>query len=249
MAQKDVSAERVPVFRSQSVVDNVLEWIVDQIISGQLKPGDKLPTEVELCRDLGVGRNSVREAIKKLEAYGVIYIKRAEGTFIAQEYSQKMLDPMLYGMILQNDDWKSFIELRRALDIGLLYVVVRQEKSLEDLAALHRSLAHLEEETADVNATVEEIHDADCQFHQTLAQISHNPLLVTVSDYINRITVPSRLETTRFILEEGQREKYIRLHQQLVHIVESSDNTKIEKTVNEHYMFWTRKKEDSPTAQ
>ena len=67
--------------QNKSVVENIIDKIISAIIAGELAPGDQLPTEIELCRDLGVGRNSVREAIKKLEAYGVVYIKRAEGTF------------------------------------------------------------------------------------------------------------------------------------------------------------------------
>ncbi len=87
--------------QNKSVVENIIDKIISAIIAGELAPGDQLPTEIELCRDLGVGRNSVREAIKKLEAYGVVYIKRAEGTFVSETYSQKMLDPMLYGRILR----------------------------------------------------------------------------------------------------------------------------------------------------
>lgn len=242
MAAKDRSQKLAPLFRTQSVVDSVVEWIVNQIIDGTLKPGDKLPTELEMCHALGVGRNSIREAIKKLQAYGVVYIKRAEGTFIAEKYSQKMLDPLLYGLILQNDDWKSFIDLRRAIDIGTLYVVTRQERSLEDMAKLHRALAHLEEMTSDPGTSFQSIQEADTQFHHCLAELTHNPQLITMSTYIGRLTIPSRLKTTRFILEQGLCREYIQLHQQIVRIVETEDVAKIEDTVNMHYTFWERDK-------
>ena len=65
-----------PTIRNISVVDAVKDWIIDQLIKGNLKPGSKLPTEAELCTNLSASRNSVREAIKQLEAYGVVYIKR-----------------------------------------------------------------------------------------------------------------------------------------------------------------------------
>ena len=80
-----------PVIRNTSVVDSVKDWITDQMIKGNLRPGSKLPTEAELSQRLGVGRNSVREAIKQMEAYGVLYIKRAEGTFVAEQFDPKML--------------------------------------------------------------------------------------------------------------------------------------------------------------
>ena len=76
----------------KSVVDQVMDGIISQIIDGTLHPGDKLPTEMELCKQFGAGRNSVREAVKKLQAYGILYIKRADGTFVSENYNQKMLD-------------------------------------------------------------------------------------------------------------------------------------------------------------
>lgn len=78
-----------------------MDQITNAIINGELLPGDKLPTEPELCETFNVGRNSVREAIKILEAYGVVEIKRASGTYVRKEYNYKMLYPILYGIILQ----------------------------------------------------------------------------------------------------------------------------------------------------
>ena len=59
-----------PVIKNASVVDSVKDWITDQLIRGNMRPGDKLPTENELCTHLGASRNSVREAIKQLQALG-----------------------------------------------------------------------------------------------------------------------------------------------------------------------------------
>ena len=61
--------------KNTSVVDAVKDWVIDQLIKGNLRPGSKLPTETELRENLGASRNSVREAIKQLEAYGVVYIE------------------------------------------------------------------------------------------------------------------------------------------------------------------------------
>ena len=79
------SREKTP---GKSVVDQVADGIISRIIDGSLHPGDKLPTEMELCRQFGAGRNSVREAVKKLQAYGILYIKRADGTFVSESYNQ-----------------------------------------------------------------------------------------------------------------------------------------------------------------
>lgn len=75
---------------TKSVVEQIVDSIVNAIIEGELKPGDKIPTETELCNSMNVGRNSVREAIKILVAYGVLIIKRAEGTFVTKGYNSKI---------------------------------------------------------------------------------------------------------------------------------------------------------------
>ena len=96
----------------QSVVNKIVDNITNAIINGELNPGDKIPTEAELSESMGAGRNSVREAIKVLEAYGVVHIKRAEGTFVSQEYDSRMIYPVLYGIILQKDSTSQIVELR-----------------------------------------------------------------------------------------------------------------------------------------
>ena len=74
--------------KQASVVERVIDGIISSIINGEFQPGDRLPTEPELCKQYNAGRNSVREAIKQLQAYGVVYIRRADGTYICDSYVQ-----------------------------------------------------------------------------------------------------------------------------------------------------------------
>ena len=68
---------------SKTSVRIVSDYIKSQIIQKELRIGDKIPTEVELSRLLSVGRGSVREAVKLLEAFHVLEIRRGDGTYIA----------------------------------------------------------------------------------------------------------------------------------------------------------------------
>lgn len=111
---------------NKSVVDRIVDQITNAVINGELKPGDKIPTEPELCETFRVGRNSVREAIKILAAYGVLEIRRADGTYICQEYNYKMLYPILYGIILQRDSQKQVVELRKVIDVGILQEAMKR---------------------------------------------------------------------------------------------------------------------------
>lgn len=142
------SREKTP---GKSVVDQVADGIISRIIDGSLHPGDKLPTEMELCRQFGAGRNSVREAVKKLQAYGILYIKRADGTFVSESYNQKMLDPMLYSIILQKNSWRDFVELRSVIDIGTLNVVIQREDIASFLPDLYWTFGELSAELHSVH--------------------------------------------------------------------------------------------------
>lgn len=75
-----------PTNKKQSAVDIVINRIVDDVLTGRYKPGDKLPTEMQLAEMMSMSKNTVREAIKILVAYGAVEIRRPEGTFITHSF-------------------------------------------------------------------------------------------------------------------------------------------------------------------
>jgi len=229
-----------PVIKNTSVVDSIKDWIIDQMIKGRLRPGDKLPTEAELCGRLGAGRNSVREAIKQLEAYGVLYIKRAEGTFVAEQFEPKMMSPVLYSIILQYNSWQDFVDLRKAIDIGTLYVLMGKHPEEEDLNRLRELLRNLENAVSADDLDVKRITEADCAFHNEIIRLTENPQLMTLSEYINRITIPSREKTTASVIQNGEIEQYVHLHRELYEIIRDGRKDAIEQAVLNHYIFWEK---------
>lgn len=222
---------------NKSVVDRVIERITGAIISGELKPGDRIPTEVELCESFQVGRNSIREAIKVLESFGVVYIKRSEGTFVSSSFNHRMLDPMLYGLILEKDSVEAIIELRKVFDIGIMYVVIQKAKK-EDIQYLYHELEQLEAEVMSTNADAKRVLNQDIRFHAAVAFCTHNELIQNTADYIDRLTIPSRIQTMEKILGSDERIRFIELHRQIVDMVKVKDSLQIGKTIEDHYMFW-----------
>ena len=114
------------------LVQQVIDRLTLAMINKELCPGDKIPTETALSLTFGVGRNSIREAIKILVSFGVLEIRRPEGTFVAKGFSEKMIDPLLYGIILDEDERsvESLKELRSWIDVGILKLAI--EKVNED---------------------------------------------------------------------------------------------------------------------
>lgn len=86
--------------RSRNISHIITERIAEGILAGEIVPGQRLPTEEEFATRIGAGKSSVREAIKILEALGVLEIRRGEGTYVADEFKGCMLDPVVYGILL-----------------------------------------------------------------------------------------------------------------------------------------------------
>ena len=236
-------AEKSNVFSqplaTENVVDRIVKQITDKIISGDLKPGDKLPTEPELCQAFQVGRNSVREAIKILCAYGIVYIKRAEGTFINHRYSQKMLDPMLYGILLQGSFSEDVVLLRKVLDIGILHSVMYTvtEDQLQSLSDL---LEHLRALVFAPRPDMDAIFDADVQFHMEITRFTGNEMLYSIYSYVDRITRPSRDHALQMILDQDEKNTFIELHEKIISLIREKQFDEIETTLTNHYQFWNQ---------
>lgn len=224
--------------QSKSVVDQVMDRIIDQIITGELTPGAKLPTEMELCRQFGAGRNSVREAVKKLQAYGILYIKRADGTFVSEKYNRKMLDPMLYSLILQHNSWNDFVELRSVIDIGTLNIIVQRTDINAFLPELYRTYGELSAELHSPEPCLERALELDMKFHSRIAGAANNPMLETITEYITLLTLPSRRETTRKIIETGEVDNFVELHRRLLTVIERHETQDIVSAVQDHYIYW-----------
>lgn len=150
--------------KSKSVVQQVIDRVTEAIIDRRIHPGDKIPTEQELAESFGVSRNSVREAIKILVSYGVLEIRRPEGTFVCQGFSEAMIDPLLYGIILSDtESMESLKELREWIDIGIIYKAARKADE-DDLRRLKQALDDIQKAVDNKNSR--DMCDADDRFHQ-----------------------------------------------------------------------------------
>lgn len=224
--------------KKASAVDLVADCIINEIINGELHPGDRLPTEPELSAKYGVGRNSVREAIKQLQAFGILYIKRADGTFVTDHYEQTMLDPMLYSLIFKKRDWDDFVQLRAVIDIGTLQVAMDSPDVEKVVPRLEELIQEIDKEMHAENPSVDRILELDLAFHRTIAQIIHNPQVDTVTSYIAKLTVPSRRETVQKWLDRNAAEEFVELHRQIMQVIADRDVSRIKDAVKEHYVLW-----------
>ena len=223
----------------KSVVEQIVDNITNAIINGELKPGDKIPTENELCVSMGVGRNSVREAIKILVAYGVLVIKRAEGTFVREDYNSKMLYPVLYGIILQKDSAQQIVELRKVIDVGILQLAI-DKLDLESLHKVEQAVNDLEKKLTAADVSVKDIFEADTAFHMVLVEITQNALLKGICSYVDQITRKSRIKATEQFINDAATERLLLMHQEILRVLKEKNKDQINEVVETHYQYWER---------
>ena len=150
---------------SESVVQQVINALTEAMLNRELRPGDKIPTEAELAESMGVGRNSIREAIKILVYLGVLEIRRAEGTFVCEGFSESMIDPMIYGIILDKEDsYENLMELRELIEVGVMQLAMQKIQEA-DLHTLKEKLNRMEKEIEKGPENVENAFLADNEFH------------------------------------------------------------------------------------
>ena len=149
--------------------------LMDMIQEKGYGSGDKLPTEAELVEYLGVGRNTVREALRILMSRNIVTIRQGSGTFISEKNGVAD-DPLGFSMI---DD-------RRKLTEDLIQVRVMLEPPIAALAAQNAELseiAELEQILAELEALIEAREDyaeKDSQFHAKIAGCSHNLVMTNL---------------------------------------------------------------------
>jgi GntR family transcriptional repressor for pyruvate dehydrogenase complex len=222
---------------TQSVVSTVIDRITGAILAGELKPGSKIPTEMELTTLFGVGRNSVREAIKVLVYMGVLQIRRSEGTFVQEGFSDKMLNPLLYGLMLENHSSQSLIELRRIFEYGSLQLAV-QQGTQDDIANIVKACDGFLLILRKNPVSAGEVLEADLRFHRFIDVATHNPLVERISAVVNRLTIPSRTRTIQRILDSGDANFLMEAHQRLRNILVSRDLSGAAETINFSYQYW-----------
>jgi GntR family transcriptional repressor for pyruvate dehydrogenase complex len=101
-----------------ALTDAAIEQIRDLIRSGALPPGSRLPPENELAAQLGLSRNSMREAVKALELVRVLDVRRGDGTYVTSLEPRLLLDGLGLAVdLLQDDSILSVVEVRRLLEL------------------------------------------------------------------------------------------------------------------------------------
>jgi len=198
------------------ISEDIANQIKRLIIDGELKPGDQLPPERELIKQLGVSRPSLREALNSLVTMGFLEVRQAKRTFVKSVTSKLIEDPL--SLLIKADDQKIFdlIEVRKAIETWAAYHAA-QKASSEDIEQLDTIIREMKRAFEEGRSW--EKQDAD--FHLAIAKATHNTIHMHIMSGIYDLL----------------RESVGRVFR---------DRVKIKKLLDQHYRIFNAIKNHSP---
>ncbi|MBC7887357.1 MAG: FadR family transcriptional regulator [Ferruginibacter sp.] len=162
----------IETIKIENPVDKIINQLKNLITTGQLKPGDRLPPERLLAQRFGVGRGYIREAILKLEFYGLIKTSPQSGTYVAG-FSLKILDSIFTDIInFSKDDYASMIEARYYMEINAARLAA-DRRTEDDIVQMNDALLEYDAKINRGQFAVEE----DMVFHIKMAAATKNSVL------------------------------------------------------------------------
>ena len=211
--------------KSTKIYEMVMEQIKDIVKKGELKSGDKLPSERDLSEKLEVSRASVREALKALQMLGLIEAKHGEGNFITANFENNLLEPLSIVFLLIGSKSKDIFELRK--------IIEPETAALAAKNITNEQLIELKEIMNELNDTTDEEKSAslDKMFHYKIAQASGNPLISTimfsVSSLIEKNIEKSKIHSINKNLVKKQ-------HEEIYNALEKNNSEKSSNAVKKH---------------
>ena len=172
--------ERFPLFSRitrASLSDHIVEQITELISRGVFKPGDRMPPEKQLCQQFGVGRTSVREALRSLSAMGIVESHMGDGTFVSGSADRLLERGFRWSLLLSPKLVGDLIETRRMLE-GKTVQLAAKKATPADLKEAEDSILEMRAMIAAPSDYLEQ----DVRFHIAIARASQNSVLLNLVD-------------------------------------------------------------------
>jgi GntR family transcriptional regulator, transcriptional repressor for pyruvate dehydrogenase complex len=208
--------------------EHVVAFVRGLIEHGALRPGDQLPAERELARQVGVSRPTVRAGLRALGAMGVVQSRHGSGTYIPSGPPMLGSEPLSFLAALHGFTREEMYEARRILEVGAAGLAA--ERATPD------QVAALAEEVASLFASMHDpvkflVHDIN--FHRTLAAASGNPIVASVVEMVSALYYERRRQSAGRATERNLRDA-AEMHRRIYQAVRSHDVAEARRLMHDH---------------
>ncbi|MDD3673184.1 MAG: GntR family transcriptional regulator [Synergistaceae bacterium] len=208
--------------RENTLSQLVLENIQNSIRDGEFKPGECLPSERELAERYGVGKSSIREAIKMLQVLGVAESSQGKGTYLRETLGTQILRPLLLDMMLQRSNAEELYEFRVIFDIAALKLAIT--KATEDEKHIIRQKFHEYKTLSE--AHIPAADQADQEFHKIILNATRNQFVIKMGTLVMELCRPYSKKGND-VLDKTVMDN----HEKMMEIFCSGDTTNIEDVI------------------
>lgn len=215
-----------------SITDTITAKLESMIVEGVVKPGQALPPERQLARDLEVSRASLRQALSVLEARGLILSKQGGGNYVCDVVKKSFSDPLL-DLIKRHHELKfQVIELRETLECSAAYFAA-ERATAKDKETIRKRLAELKAIIPQKNPVAEA--KADLELHLAIVDAAHNAPLSLMLRNIYSLLLSEIEENLSLIHQYDNHAASLHAqHEQMVELVINGDSEGAREVVTEH---------------
>lgn len=219
--------------KAAKLSDVILEQLENMILEGSLAAGQKLPPERELAKQFDVSRPSLREAIQKLEAKGLVTRRQGGGTYVKNQLEGGMTDPLFELISKHPESQFDLLEFRHALEgIAAYYAALRGTTT--DYAKIQTSFDLIMAEEGNIEAKAKAING----FHFSIAEASHNVVLLHLVRGMEALLEQNIVQNLTVLLEKPVVRKQLAEHRKLLlDAVVNGEPDKARLASNAHLAF------------
>ena len=206
--------------------EQVAEQIQRLIASGALRPGDRLPPERELAEKFGVGRSSLRDAIRTLEVMGIVESRHGSGTVVRDLSTDALVVPLASVLAEKRGLVAELLDVRRMIEPALAARAAANATE-EELSRLDDILRRQDEKVRRGEPSIEE----DSEFHYAIALAARNSVVLRVLDVLMDLLRESR---ARSLQVPGRPERSCAGHRRILRAIKRRDGAAAEAAVRKH---------------
>lgn len=214
--------------KTDSVVKSVLLRIEEALANKELKPGDFLPSEAELVKNLGVGKSSIREAVKMLEAMGVVEIRRGEGTRICSSAPVDSINPLVFSLLAEQGTSQDIADLRAMFEPAYTLMAMNRATD-QDRVKIRNAVEAFEIRLKEGKLSAED----DLAFHKAILDSTHNPFVIRIGNTILQLFKASIQKSMRTIPQTALDD-----HKRICEAFCHKDETKLKEAIFKSFEGW-----------
>ncbi|MCI8464655.1 MAG: FadR family transcriptional regulator [Lachnospiraceae bacterium] len=214
--------ERIPIV--EQVMNNLNEYIREQGLASD----SKMPTEKEVCEMFGVGRSTVREAYRMMQALGILEVRRGKGVYFISFPDENRQNDVVAWFKQNAQTLSDYMEVRSAIETMAIRLAI-ERASEKEIAALEKIQASFIQDAAEKKQAGMAFYDQE--FHLRIAAITRNGLLIKIEKIISECLIDYRAQTFTI---EGNIKRAIVSHRKLIDAFLNRDVSTGVRLMTEH---------------